>query len=122
MAYDYAGDWGTGVTTAEHQANLELSSSNPTSTVSSTKLAIESYLEAGVSANKIVLGMTLYGRVFANTDGPGKPSQGVAVESGVYDYKALPQPGASVTNDLHIAASYSHDAGKRLMISYDTPG
>jgi len=118
MAYDYAGGWGT---IAGHQANFWSSVSNPASTVFSTERAVESYLKAGVPAHKIILGMPLYGRAFANTDGPGKPFQGVAVELGMYDYKALPQPRAEVTNDMKIIASYSYDAIKKLMVSYDTP-
>jgi chitinase len=39
----------------------------------------------------------------------------------VYDYKVLPQPGANVVNDMSLVASYSYDAGQRVMVSYDTP-
>ncbi|KAK4693140.1 chitinase, partial [Lecanoromycetidae sp. Uapishka_2] len=120
MAYDYAGSWDT---QAGHQSNLFPSEKNPASTPFSTVKAIEYYLSHGVASSKIVMGMPLYGRAFASTDGPGRPFSGAGEgswEQGVWDYKALPQKGASETNDVGIGASWSYDPQKRLMVSYDT--
>ncbi|KAJ8106696.1 hypothetical protein OPT61_g9366 [Boeremia exigua] len=72
----------------------------------------------------MVVGVPLYGRSFANTEGPGTAYQGQGQgswEVGVYDYKALLVEGTGVTNDMSVGASWSYDQNSRLMVSYDTP-
>ncbi|KAI9723675.1 MAG: hypothetical protein M1812_000975 [Candelaria pacifica] len=120
MAYDYAGSWDD---CAGHQANLFHCESKPDCSPFSTDNAIKYYVAQGINASKIVLGMPLYGRAFASTDGPGKPFSGVgggSFEQGIWDYKVLPQQGAVEKMDHESGATYSYDPNQRLMISYDS--
>lgn len=120
MAYDYAGSWDA---TAGHQANLFASAAHPACTPFSTAAALDYYVARGVAPAKVVLGMPLYGRAFASTDGPGAPFSGVGEgtwENGVHDYKRLPLAGADERLDEDVGASYCYHAGTRTMVSYDT--
>lgn len=119
MAYDYSGSWDSA---AGHQANLYPSRSNPNGTPFSTAKALEYYTRF-VDPSKIVMGMPLYGRAFENTNGLGQPFSGIGQgswEAGVYDFKALPLPGAKEYYDHESGASYSYDESKRMFVTYDT--
>ncbi|GAO20013.1 hypothetical protein UVI_02008520 [Ustilaginoidea virens] len=118
MAYDYAGSWDQ---TSGHQANLY--PNGEASTPFSTSAAVDYYTSHGVAASKIVIGMPLYGRAFENTDGLGKPFQGVGEgtwENGVFDYHKLPLEGSGECYDEKAQASYCYDVCKRKLVSYDT--
>ncbi|KUI60182.1 Endochitinase B1 [Cytospora mali] len=119
MAYDYAGSWDQ---TAGHQANLYPNRSNPKTTPFSTARALEYYTRF-VDPSKLVVGMPLYGRAFENTGGIGQPYNGIGEgswERGVYDFKALPLPGSREYYDHESGGSYSYDAQRKMLVSYDT--
>lgn len=120
MAYDYAGSWDSH---AGHQANLYPSHANPKSTPFSTSAAVKYYTSHGVAPAKLILGMPLYGRAFTATDGPGTLFSGTGEgswENGVWDFKSLPKSGAMEMFDDETGSSWSYDAVKKVMISYDT--
>jgi chitinase len=122
MAYDYSGSWDT---TTGHQSNLYAATKYASAAVKAdTDSALRYYLSQGVDSRKIMLGLPLYGRSFANTDGMGKPFNGMgqgSIERGIWHYKALPLPGASEGWDAKAGASWSYDPRTREAVSYDNP-
>jgi len=108
-----AGSWDQA---ANHQANVF---GGPISAAES----IHWYINQGVAPSKIVMGMPLYGRSFANTQGPGTPFKGIgggSWEQGVYDYRTLPLPGAHVFRDDKALASWTYDYQTKEMVSFDS--
>ena len=120
LAFDYTGPWSTN---AGNQAAFWNSPSNPASTPFNTIDAIDYYTLQGIASGKIVLGMPVYGRSFANTNGLGESYKGVGNgtrEAGIYDFKSLPLDGAVVYYDNSTGSSYSYDPVMRELVSYDT--
>lgn len=108
MAYDYAGTWDD---TTGHQANVY--SDGTAATKVNTQDVLADYIRKGMERNKIVLGLPLYGRSFAKTHGLGKPYGGPGEgdeEEGVYLFKNLPRPGAKVTTNKEIIATYTYES------------
>jgi chitinase len=120
MAYDYAGSWSLA---AGDQANLFVSINNSAATPFDTMTTVNYYISQGIAANKLVLGMPIYGRSFEDTNGIGESFTGIGPGSwgpGTYDFKVLPLDGAIEVYDNTTGSSYSYDATKRELISYDT--
>lgn len=112
MCYDYAGSWSS---KADYHSNLFGGDLN-------TDTALRYYANAGVHPSKLVMGMPIYGRAFANTDGLGNTFQGVGEgswENGAWDYKALPLPGMTENTDRNAISAWAYDPSKKLLVTYD---
>jgi hypothetical protein len=108
MSYDFAGSWNT---TANHQVSclsgrghslLIQMQANLRGPAPSCEATISLFQSMGVSPNKLVLGIPLYGRSFTKCAGAGSGYEGLGkgtLEKGVYDYRALPLPGAVEVSD-----------------------
>lgn len=117
MVIDYTGSFSS---FSGHQANLYANPNNSNATPFSTNKAITDYLQRGVPARKIVLGMPAYGRSFRNTAGIGQVFMNSNNMTDVYKYNALPKYGATEIVDLASRASYSFDFASGELVSYDT--
>ncbi|KAF0728318.1 hypothetical protein Ae201684_013869 [Aphanomyces euteiches] len=126
MAYDMAGSWSN---YTDHQANLYEDPNHPAGLKYSAHTAVQDYIKGGCPSNKIVLGIPAYGRSFENTAGLYSsftpPTKGSWVSgsdgAGVWDYKALPQAGATEFYDAKLGATYSYDPNAKMFISYEGP-
>ncbi|KAG5635271.1 hypothetical protein H0H81_011874, partial [Sphagnurus paluster] len=113
MAYDFSGPWDQAT---NHQANVYGGSM-------SVSEAIYHFTSEGVPRNKIVMGIPLYGRSFAGSNGPGMPFSGAgggSWEDGVYDYRVLPLPGAYVQHDKRALASWTYHPDTQELVSFDS--
>ncbi|CAK7203686.1 Chitinase 4 [Sporothrix eucalyptigena] len=119
MSYDFAGTWSS---VAGHQANIYPHQTNAGITPCSAAVAVHYYQSRGVATNKIVLGLPLYGRAFTNTEGIGQPYVGTGPgswENGIWDFKALPLPGAHEQFDPDIIAASCYDPETHTFVTYD---
>jgi len=118
MTYDYAGPWSK---VSDYTDNLYRGN---TKQGIDTDSVLKWYTEHGASPRKINMGIPLYGRSFENTNGIQQPYSGVGTgswgEEGLWDVKVLPLAGAKVTEDFNTGGSYSYDAAKKELITFDT--
>ncbi|CZT20148.1 related to endochitinase class V precursor [Ramularia collo-cygni] len=123
MGYDYQGAAFSNF--SGHAQNVYKSTLNPRSTDFNTEDPVEYYLgEGGLQPERLVLGMPLYGRSFANTTGPGEVFGNTtdgSWEAGIWDYKALPLNNSQIYHDNDLIASWSYNNQTKYMVSYDTP-
>ncbi|OBT55951.1 hypothetical protein VE04_03622 [Pseudogymnoascus sp. 24MN13] len=128
QTYNYVRSMGPLSGISGHAANLYHSFDNPSSTPFDTASTINMYRLLGIPANKLVMGMPLYGQIFPDTTGPGRSfnfagynyriSRGLTI----YNVKDLPRPGATEYWDPLIGSSFSYNNKTREMVSYDNLG
>ena len=99
MAYDFHGSWEQNGPT-NHHANLYTSESDPSNLFMSADTSVQGYLDAGVPAGKINLGLPFYGKGWASVpdtnDGLYQPAGRIprgTWEKGSEDYKTLKNKG-----------------------------
>jgi chitinase len=119
MTYDFAGSWDA---TTGHQANIYADDKHPTASKFTAAKAVSDYMAQGIFANKIVLGVPLYGRSFTNAEGLGQSYSGVgqgSFEQGIWSYSDLPRPGSQVFFDDKAVATWSYNPETRELVTYD---
>lgn len=121
IAYDYSRSQDN---VASHNVNVYTSTNSLANTPFNIAQAIIYHSSNGVYLNKLVLGISLYRRLFINTNGLSSSYNEVGSdswESRMWDYKDLPSTAAIINQLDKLVASYSYDSGQRMMISYNTP-
>lgn len=119
MCYDFSGPW---TKESGHQAQL-YTPLHPHNAFAkrSCDAAVKYLFSRGVPANKVVMGIPVYGRSFLGTDGIGQQFTGHAGEAGgVIQYKDLPCKGAAEYVDWNVVAAFSI-GGDSGFVSYDVP-
>ncbi|TRX97546.1 hypothetical protein FHL15_001301 [Xylaria flabelliformis] len=119
MSYDYTGSWNP---KSGHQANVFMNKANVASTPLNTDDAVRHYESQGISGQKIVIGLPLYGRSFNGTSGLGQNYTSIGTggpQPGVWYYKDLPKAGGHENFDEVAKATYSYDQMRRELVSYD---
>lgn len=113
MAYDFAGPW---TPESGHHAALRPSPRSPASGTA----AVTYVLRNAVPANKLLLGLPVYGRSFRACSKPGQRWEGAGGEDGVFDYRDLPRPAAKEGVDDKAVAAFCV-GGDGGFVSYDSP-
>ncbi len=128
MGYDFHGAWDT---TTNFNAPLYRTPDDPADASLNIDAAVQTYLDGGVPAEKLVLGVPFYGHgwagVPATDNGLYQAASGVAPgtwEAGSYDYKDLAINYLPTYQHYWNADAYVpwlYDPVSKIFISYDDP-
>jgi chitinase len=126
MTYDFcSGSWACNGKSAHH-ANLRPSKLSQFS----AQKAVDAYLEKGVPAHKLMIGVAFYSRGSSGTLGLGKPTTKDSpdaswtckgCEIGSLDYAHCPPSGSTEYFDDEAYAAYAYDPARKVFTSYDDP-
>ncbi|PJF17291.1 Glycoside hydrolase, family 18, catalytic domain-containing protein [Paramicrosporidium saccamoebae] len=117
MCYDFTGSFSP---VADHQSNLF----GRDASVDSVIKAVDYAIASGADRKKLVIGVPIYGRGFAQCSGLTQPFSGGGPgtwEPGVYDQKVLPLAGCTQLWEPVSNASFCYNQASKMLISYDTP-
>ncbi|KAK0747798.1 glycoside hydrolase [Apiosordaria backusii] len=113
IAYDFFGTW---TPKSGHHAQLYSMSKDEECGAS----GVQFLMASGVPANKILLGIPLFGRSFLNVTGPGHKNRGAGGEDGSFDYNQLPRKGTKEQVDKRAVAAQCV-GGDGGFVTYDNP-
>ncbi|TVY65528.1 Endochitinase B1 [Lachnellula suecica] len=113
MAYDFTGSWSS---KAGHHAQLFPGTPNEPS----GSAAVDYVVSTGFPAEKILLGVPVYGRSFLGASGPGHSYTGHGGDEGTFEYKQLPRQGAEEIVNTRVVAAFS-TGGDGGFVTYDNP-
>jgi len=117
MAYDFAGSWSDGLSGHHAQLTAPVVPHNGFAKKSG-KSAVEYMLAQGVTANKILLGIPVYGRSFQGVEGPGQRFTKCGGQDGTWLFSELPRPGTMEMVDWEVSGAYCQGDGE--WVSYDS--
>lgn len=113
MAYDFAGTWSP---KAGHHAQLFPNTNDE----ASGSAAVDYVISRGFPAQKILLGVPVYGRSFLGAVGPGHTFNGSGGDEGTFEYKQLPRQGAEEIVNTRVVGAFCA-GGDGGFVSYDNP-
>ncbi|KAL8829155.1 MAG: hypothetical protein Q9170_006296 [Blastenia crenularia] len=117
MAYDFAGPW---TKTSGYQAQLHAPPKSPADMQTSGQSCVQYMRSKGVPANKMCLGIPVYGRSFLGVSHVNQNFKASGGEEGTFEYKRLPRPGTQEKVDHQAGAAYCV-GGDGGFVSYDNP-
>ncbi|KAL8697072.1 MAG: hypothetical protein Q9224_002483 [Gallowayella concinna] len=117
MAYDFTGPWGK---MSGYHAQLHTPPESDVDMRTSGQSAVQYMKSKGVPANKITLGIPVYGHSFIGASNINQRFTSSGGNEGTFDYTQLPRPGTQEVVDRQAVAAYCV-GGDGGLVTYDNP-